>query len=710
MFVRYEDGGAGDDSSAQDGSEPYQDPAVKQQQDAAVLDGQFATEAAASQGYSRSAMIELSSASKTLRRQAASSRQQIDSSAGDLGADDPFSDDFFTSPTELTFEDRGFREADMLTCSFPFQDLGIFPLIIREIRVEAWVGTVRVEDFATPDNWRLRPIASDRCVRRFNGYVDLDEMEFDAQQGLVHLKARSYISVLIDNHINPLAKAHLMHAEEEYLTTYINRILSEFPPTSGEHGDAFRAVWYGGAAAAEPKLSRKMLMRSLQTAASRNAAAGQSSTDPTNAQPDPENEAADPSGTGDAAPGGLAGIAPAAVTAEGMPIWDMIVQACELCGVMPLYRPSLPVANGSVAGVAQTVEPADYLLLVPPEAFLDDVSSATQISGGSRDGFRRQFTDDQGNTFGSDVRFMVWGHNLSKMKLSRKMGKARPQAVEVHAYNPDARGALRQLVSRFPKHVYKHRGAKGRVGAKGASKMGEKGHGKIDSVRIFEVQGVRDQLALDSIAVSLYHQLARQELTMEIETDELASYIDPAASAANGKLVPLQHNDQPDLLHLCAGTPVHVTVAKQSTDSNDLTISTLSEFYDLTGQNILKLLTDQNNRWGAWRSGGPLDQQALESSARKIQAAYQRAKLPSVYYCRGIQDTFGAGDDIFHSRMELTNYMPANDPKNLDVTSQQMNDRRKKTPTTVKGRQQVSESNRTAAVVDKASRIGAGRR
>jgi hypothetical protein len=229
-------------------------------------------------------------------------------------------------------------------------------------------------------------------------------------------------------------------------------------------------------------------------------------------------------------------------------------------------------------------------------------------------------------------------------------------------------------------------------------------------VRIFEVQGVRDQLALDSIAVSLYHQLARQELTMEIENDELASYIDPAASAANGKLVPLQHNDQPDLLHLCAGTPVHVTVAKQSTDSNDLTISTLSEFYDLTGQNILKLLTDQNNRWGAWRSGGPLDQQALESSARKIQAAYQRAKLPSVYYCRGIQDTFGAGDDIFHSRMELTNYMPANDPKNLDVTSQQMNDRRKKTPTTVKGRQQVSESNRTAAVVDKASRIGAGRR
>jgi hypothetical protein len=709
MFVRLEDFGAADDSDAQDGSKPYQDAAVKQQADAAIIEGKLAVLAAANQGRSKSAMIGLSTMAKALRRNATKAQQQSDSAAGDKGAGDDFSVEFITVPQDLDFEDRGFREADQLTASFPFQDLPLHPLIIREIRVEAWVGTVSVEDFATPDSWRLKAIPSDRCVRRFNGYVDLPEMEHDETSGTVHLKARSYIAVLIDNHINPRAKAHQMQASEEYLTTYINRILSEFPPTSGQHGDAFRAVWYGGAAKAEPKLSRKILLRSLQTASSRNAAAGQTAGNPVNAQPDSTVEGADPQGLGDEAPGGLAGMPPTAVTPEGMPIWDLITQACELCGVMPLYRPSLPSATGSIAGVEQTVDPANCLLLVPPEAFLDDISSGTQISGGSRDGFRRNFTDAQGNAFGSDVRFMVWGHNLSKMKLARKMGKARPQAVEVHAYNPDAEGAKRQLMSRFPKHVTKAKGKGGKGGGKSASKMGEKGHGKIDSVRIFEVQGIRDQLALDSIAVSLYHQLARQELTMEIETDELASYIDPVASATNGQLVPLQHNDQPDLLRLCAGTPVQVTVARQSTDSSDLTICSLSEFYDLGGSNVLKALTEQNNRWGSWRTDGSMDPGKLTETARKIQRAYQTAKLPSVYYCRGVQMSFKQGDDIFHARLELTNYMPSNDPANMDATSQEMNDRRKRKATTTTGRKKTAEEKRSTVVVDNAGRIGAKR-
>lgn len=699
MFVRLEDFGAGDDSDAQDGSHPYRPSAQQKAADAIRIDGQIAQLAAANQGRSRAAMVGLSAMAKALRREAS---QQAGSSAGERGSGDDYSIEFITVPEELDLEDKGFREADELTASFPFQDLPLHPLIVKEIRVEAWVGTVPLTDFATPDNWRLKAVPSDRCVRRFNGYVDLPEMEHDDTSGIVHIKARSYISVLIDNHINPKAKPHLMKASEEYLTTYINRILEQFPPTSGQHGDPFRAVWYGGKARAEPKLSRKILMRSLQTAASRNAAADQSKSSLVAAQPDPVGEAADPQGIGDAAPGGLAGMPPASVSAGGMPIWDLITQACEMCGVLPLYRPSLPVGTGSTAGKEQQVDPANWLLLVPPEAFLDDVSSATQIAGGARDGFKRRFTDEQGNAFGSDVRFMVWGHNIAKMKLARKMGKARPRAVEVYSYNPDADAHLRILSSRFPRPVLKMKGAKG----KGANKMREKGGGKIDAVQIFEVQGVRDQLALDTIAVSLYHQLARQELSMEIETDELASYIDPVASAENGQLVPLQHNDQPDLLRLCAGTPVHVTIARQSSDPNNLTICSLSEFYDLQGQNIAKALLDQNDRWGQWRTDGSMDQSQIEETARKIQQAYRSAKLPTVYYCRGVHLSFRPGDDIFHARIELTNYMPSNDPSNMDSTSQDTNDRRKKTATSAKGKMEAAEGKRTTVVVDRAARIG----
>jgi hypothetical protein len=294
---------------------------------------------------------------------------------------------------------------------------------------------------------------------------------------------------------------------------------------------------------------------------------------------------------------------------------------------------------------------------------------------------------------------MVWGHNLAKMKLARHMGKVRPTAVEVRAYNPDASDTLRVMSSRFPKHNPKKPKGKGRS----AHKMTEKGGGKIDVIRTFVLKGIRDQEALDRAAVSLYHQLTQAELTMGLETDELASYIDPVASAAVGALVE-NHNESPDILRLCAGSPVHVTVAKKSTDSSDLTICSLSEFYDLKGDQIVDLLTKQNDRWGTFRTDGSLDTNKLLGTAQKIQAAYRAAKLPTVYYCKGIRLQFKADDEFFHCSMELANYMPSNDPANMDQDSQAMNDARKKKPTSKAAKAQQAVDKETQAVIDDATR------
>ncbi len=696
LFVRLEDFGQVDDSDAQDGEKPYKNAQVKAAADQAVVEAQIAEQAAGrATGASRSqaAMVGLSTLSKGLQRAAANLGKN--SAAGPKGKGDEFSVSFVTVPTEMDIEDKGFRTANELTASFPFQDMPLDPRIMRECRVEAWIGTVTEADFATADKWHLKPEISKTSILRFNGYIDLPEMEHDDSSGVVHIKARSYESVLIDGKIAAQAKAYRIQGNREAITTYVNRILALYPPTSGDTGgDPFRAYWYAADPSKEPFLDRKTLSRSLQTAASRNAANGAVPGQEPPPVVDNPNEGADPSGQGDSAPGGSPGMPPKAVDADGMSIWDLITQACELCGCIPMYCPSLPAGPGSTVGKVQTINPANCLLITPPQAFLDDIDSALTIQGGARDGFSRDFTMG-GRKVHSDVRFMVWGHNIAKMKLARKLGKVRVSAVEVRSYNPDADSTLRVLSARYPTGpLHKRKGKK-------ANKMHEKGGGKIDVIRTFVLKGIRDLGMLEQAAVSIYHQLTRNELTIELETDELASYIDPVASQQSGTLVE-NHNDNPDILRLCAGSPVHVTVANKSEDDGNLVISSLSEFYDTKANNIVELLTKQNDRWGSWRTDGSLDQAKIEETARKIQAAYRAAKLPDVYYCKSVHLHFEGDNVSFH--MELNNYMSDNDPKALAADDQQKNDSRKIKKTSKAAKKQTAQDTETAAVLDKAGR------
>jgi hypothetical protein len=616
------------------------------------------------------------------------------------GPGDDFSVQFVTVPAEMEIEDRGFREAAQLTATFPFIDMPLDPRIIRECRVEGYLGTVSSADFGTPDNWHLKAIPSKTCIRRFNGYVDMPEMEHSDSVATIHIKARSYESVLIDGKINPHAPAYRIHGDEEFLTTYINRILAQYPPTAGDAGgDPFQAVWFAADPAKEPKLGRKDLLRSLQTAQSRNRANGaQPGQEPPIQSESPAAEV-DPNGTGDSAQGGQASMPSKSVTPDGMSIWDLITQACELCGCMPLYQPALSSASfnndgtqtaltGSQDGGKKIItfgqsktDIANYLLLSPPQCFMDDITDAhIRVAGGSRDRFTREFSDESGR-WTSDVRFMVWGHNIKSMKLSRKMGRTRPTAVEVRAYNPDASATLRVMKARFPSTKGDiHAAAKGTGKPKGKSrKQTAKGGGKVDIVRTFVLQGVRNQQQLEDAAVSIYHQLTRAELSIELETDDLSSYMDPDASLRTQTLVKCE-NDDPDLMRLCSGSPVRVVVASQKDDN--LVISSLSDFYGSKGGNIRELIEKQRERWGNWLStDGQNNTTAIDQMAQRIQRAYDAAKLPDIFYVRSIKTHCSAEEgDGFKATMELVNYMPDNDPASMSDDDKAMNDRRKLKP------------------------------
>jgi hypothetical protein len=695
FYVRLEDFKNALDDDAKPEDQPF-DP------NGSNIDQLSAAETRAAIGRAADAVVNAHSAQaqaqqqtqiKQLRRHEADLKTKPPkSAAGDKSKGDDYSIEFATVPLSLDIEDKGFRHAADLSAEFPFVDLPLDPRIVRECRVEAWIGTIPAADFATRDKWRLSPIQSDTTVLRFNGYIDLDEMTHSDSEGTVHIKARSFESVLIDGKINSMASAYRVKGSSEPLTVYVNRILSQYPPTGGKTGgDAFRAYWYGDPTK-EPSINRKTLVRSLQTAQSRNAAAGSTGGSTPTPQTDQESPQADPQGQNDTAAGGSPAVTPGAVKEDGISIWDLITQACELCGCIPMYRPSLPKnTSASSTGVVTSIDPANCLLLVPPEAFFDDISHGTTIVGGARDGFKRTMTTSDGNSFNSDVRFMVWGHNIKSMKLSRKFSRSRPTAVEVRAYNPDASDTLRVMFSRFPPVNHKAKKGKGTR----HTKMTEKGGGKIDVVRTFILKGTRSQLALDQAAVSIYHQLCRSELSIELDTDELSSYFDPSASYQSNALVSADNLD-PDLLRLCPGTPVHVAVARKQ-DTGGLVISSLSEFYDRQGQHTDAMVRQAAARWGYQ----PSDEK-LEQMIERIAKAYSTAKLPEVFYCRSVHLKFSAETDFFSAKIELVSYLDAaNAPAQISKEANELNEARRLHKTGALAKKKAADAAETKKLTDK---------
>lgn len=565
---------------------------------------------------------------------------------------DPFSVDLYTVPVDLQLEVNSFRIADTLKATFPFIDAPLISDIVRAALVEVWMGTISPEEFADPDNWRLKP---DRAVIMFRGYIDEWESEHDGEDAKVQISARSLEAILMDAKINPMSNAYRVSGKGEPISKYIDRILGLLPATSGKFGgNQLKSKWYGADPTKEPQLSAKVLLRSLQTAASRNAAQG--------GQPDGPQVTTPNYDTGGTDPGQLEGVAPGdprlppKAPGQEMSVWDLFTQACELVGCMPYYDPSLrPPAEGEQAG--------DYILLRPAQTVYQDVNDGYRVPGGPADDFNRQFYLPQGAAT-SEVRFMVWGHNIKNFKTSRKLGRVKVPAIRVQAYVPDAQPGKRSLVAQFPPESVLR-----------ATRIGAKGEGATNEVKTVVVQGIRSQKELEQYAVHLYHAIGRQELSVKLETDDLASYIDPSSG--------LVHNDERDLLRLRSGAPCRVVVAREVRTPNagaTLVISPLSEVFEKRGEQLLQLLINQNGRFRPdtfFTSSSVTDP---FTAVKRIQASLGSAKLTDVFYCRGVSHKFNT-DDGWGATIELVNYLTArNDPSVMPSDAQQMNDDRMVSP------------------------------
>lgn len=132
------------------------------------------------------------------------------------------------------------------------------------------------------------------------------------------------------------------------------------------------------------------------------------------------------------------------------------------------------------------------------------------------------------------ARLMLWGRNLSSMKIARKYGKVAPKNIEVVSYHT---GNKQQLVVRFPD-------PKDPLISKA-----NPGGGNEAQYTVIKVHGVFDKNTLKVFAQTLYESIGRNELTVSLSTVNLASF-------GGG-------NADPDLLDMKAGDTIDVQVSRE---------------------------------------------------------------------------------------------------------------------------------------------------
>jgi len=487
------------------------------------------------------------------------------------------------------------------------------------------------------DQWK--PLIN-RTNLVFRGYVDEYDAEADDSDLSVKLQATSLEQRLMVAKINPFTKARRCK-DGQRLTDFVRQLISTVPEFSGQLGDQIGVRMFPNVdPAKEPTIDRRLFLTTLQSAQSQvQGGGGQVQADPQTGQ-DPNADI----GTG------TPQMPAPAVGASQYSVWDVIVRACELCGMIPLYDPS--------------IDP-DSILIVPPQNLMETPQDGITIPGGSQDGFTRDFRPIDSAPIRSQVRMLVWGHNVKNRKQSRKFGRIKAPAVRCVCYTPDAAGKKRVIVARFPKT---NRGtAPSAVGAQAIP--GKAGHPPIEEVVTRVLRGLRTQEQLEQAAIALYHAISRQEVTCRIETDDMASFIDPAVGS--------NHNDQPDLLRLRPGTPVRVRVARQQTDpSKGLVVNELSELFERRSNPAFLRKLLRENRARTLNEAD--DEKALDSALARLETAFSSARLTDWFYVRCCNHRWDTTDG-FSLEMELVNFVEARNLTALSVEDQTANNKLKAT-------------------------------
>jgi hypothetical protein len=463
-------------------------------------------------------------------------------------------------PKSCSVEMPGHRQAGQFDCKFEFKALPIDPATVRAAKIEVHMGAVTPEDFAAGVAGQraagnLRPLrsqlqTSDETLL-IHGVVDEWEGEYSAS-GVMEItcKGRDMRGLLLDSplvsqndDVSPVPKAGHQPARSkrskvldrlDYTQTidlFVRQLLDE-------HGGLkdLQIVCPADEWPVDPQTNQPRIPSPVDTGCIPRHRRGAHGT----------------RGRGGAGSGGGGG-ARRGMNADpnSLNYWDIIVNACYLCGAIPSFR-----------GRQLHIHPARSIF------------SMVESDPGAQGSLRR----------------LVYGRDVTSMKLARKFtGNNKPKVVHCIGQNDAApRGQNRAVDVWFPpqraggtlNYTPGRRGATSPhmatavdANANQASYSGRETHVETITIRVPGSYSV-EQLA--RIARSNYEEIGRNEISGSCETKDLASFGRDWAT--------------PDLLRLRPGDPVELLVDSQSHGNSSPIASTLSQMADMPFDQAVAIL------------------------------------------------------------------------------------------------------------------------
>jgi hypothetical protein len=204
-------------------------------------------------------------------------------------------------------------------------------------------------------------------------------------------------------------------------------------------------------------------------------------------------------------------------------VWDYLTDLCGMVGHLIRFENTRII-----------VQRARALLKDGAEGRLDD-----------------PFVEAGGRTLASGTflprRLLVYGRNVQDMTIGRDFTRQSAQNVEIRSYNPETKAVI---IGRHPPKDKRQ-------------KKADPGEAGEEVYTVFRVPGVNDEATLRAVAQDAYEVVNRNEVEVNVVTQNLASY------GAGG--------EDPDLLDLLPGDPIDVEMQREEETFQAQTVENLED-------------------------------------------------------------------------------------------------------------------------------------
>lgn len=427
-----------------------------------------------------------------------------------------------TVPYTVNVERNSYRQADECRLTIPLARMPFDPRVIRAATVQIFGGVVDPAAYAeSMQKGNLGLLIPDATAggasnELFRGFVDEWEITL-SDHDVLEVTARDLTSFLVDAEIPENALRDI--------------------PDGTRLDDVIRLILFGGAITDE---TGKALVRREGLSGVRGLVVRNATGDDL-----PVINQIKPPNWFDSKRTLKKGKKRAVKDAQKMSYWDMITDLCLSAGFICYIRSDTQDDADPTATLGQRAQPAAAELVISnPRTYYQ---KATQFG---------DLIIPQ-----TEVREFFYGINVDELKIRRKFGGTKVPTIEIR--NHDARTG-KDLIGRFPKRAKNNKPA-------------PSGRGDREEVQVFaldDVSGPDAQVIIDAAAESIYQQLSRGEMEVQLKTKVLSALprnATPQIVSREGSTTPPVLDA--DMFRMVAGDPIIVTI-----DQADVEAGRVSQF------------------------------------------------------------------------------------------------------------------------------------